>query len=68
MNMVDFCLTCLVFTIKIKVKYLSVYSLLNDKKKALKIFGPKVRCMKKPFGYQVAHHLYGKTLKSIQLN
>ena len=34
------------------------YSLLNDKKNTLKIFGPGTWWTKKPFGYRVAHHGY----------
>ena len=42
----------------IKLFYIYFTSLLNDKKKAIKLFGPRTWCTKKPFGYQVAHHGY----------
>ena len=38
--------------------YNVIYSLLNNKKEALKIFGRRTWCAKKSFGYRVAHHGY----------
>ena len=39
------------------VKPLNMNILLNEKKRALKILGPRTWCTKKHFGYRVVHHL-----------
>ena len=54
----DFDAVLVIICFVIDVLVIKYILIIEQQKKALKIFGSRTYCTKKPFGYQVAHHGY----------